>query len=130
MVIVTEWREIGVPVLYTRFSDPFDAAALEAYPEEGLALLAQRPGPFIRVLDTYDSQVPMDAISSVVRVLRHPLVRHPMRRFLVIVSSTDPGWSLIIPLLSERIPASATFLSLEKAEDFLRREGPRLMQER
>lgn len=128
MPIFSEWRDLGVPVLYTYYPDLIDPDDFMLHPQQVLAMIEGGPGPFIRLLDIRQAQFPLGTMPRMLEVLGQPAFRHPWRRFLAMVADASlPGTSMVRIMLRST-PASQAFLTLAEAEDFIRREGPGLIE--
>lgn len=129
MPMYTEWRDLGVPVLYTRFPAMIAPGELATVSEETLHLIETRQNPFVRLLDIGLARIPVGEISAALAALHHPAFRHPLRRALVLVATEDPARPHVMTILAEQFPNANLFTRLEEAEDFIRSEGPRLIRE-
>lgn len=128
MSIQTEWRDLGVPVLYSHYPERLEPDELAAHSDLLFTMMETGPGPFLRLMDMRDLQFRQDHFDGLNAALRHPAARHPARRGLLIVARADTSLTAqIAAMIQARVPGTELFTSLAEAEAYIRREGPGLI---
>lgn len=124
----SEWRGQGLALLYTHYEPYPDFASMQRNADIVYRLATDRNEPFVGIIDASEVRgLPPDVIPQLLSLLRHPVWHMSQRRFLVMVASSESTYS-IARMIRSLVRRTEVFRSLEEAEDFIRREGTRLLE--